>query len=254
MKSSMLSNSLYRRATTECWFTFFLCTTLISSFQFQNVVRHKNVPSIPRTKSQLFSSKKDDNDNVNDRKHNTATDMKRRNLFLFTTTTFSTLLLPNNIVFADDSPLFKKNPLLNPLLEQIRIWEQAEADNIKYGGELERGDAGNKGQVDSYPKLLVPILQISNDINQIDLLIKQQQNSKNENDQTAKYLYYEEVITILNKSIYGKIPFKQIFNAYADNIYYSDPDRANLYLAGGGKFYQFSSFVAVAKYCNEYER
>ncbi len=27
--------------------------------------------------------------------------------------------------------------------------------------------------------------------------------------------------------------FKKAFNAFADNIYYSDPDRANLYLGGG---------------------
>lgn len=65
---------------------------------------------------------------------------------------------------ASDSPLFKPNPLTNGVLEQIRIWEQAEADNLKYGGELERGDAGNKGQTSAYPKLLVPILQIAKEL------------------------------------------------------------------------------------------
>ena len=32
---------------------------------------------------------------------------------------------------------------------------------------------------------------------------------------------------------YEKIQFKKIFNQYGDNIYYSDPDRANLHLGGG---------------------
>jgi hypothetical protein len=29
------------------------------------------------------------------------------------------------------------------------------------------------------------------------------------------------------------VTFKKTFNRYGDNIYYSDPDRANLYLGGG---------------------
>ena len=103
---------------------------------------------------------------------------------------------------------------------QIRIWEQAEADNIKYNGELEMGDAGNKGKVDAYPKLLVPILEIQEDLHQVNALVREQSQ-------------WKQAQTILSQSKYDKIPFKKIFNAYGDNIYYSDPDRANVYLGGG---------------------
>jgi len=96
-------------------------------------------------------------------------------------------------------------------LSQIRIWEQAEADNIRYGGELEMGDAGNKGKVDAYPKLLVPILQIQKDLQQVYALVQQDPSQWNKAQQ------------ILSQQKYDKIAFKKIFNAYGDNIYYSDP-------------------------------
>jgi hypothetical protein len=117
--------------------------------------------------------------------------------------------------------LFRKNPLTNPLLEQIRIWEQNEADNIKYGGELERGEAGKSNPV--YSKMLVPILEISDDLESIDRLLA--------TDTSREAL--ERVQSIIRQKRYEKIEFKKIFNAYGDNIYYSDPDRANMYLGGG---------------------
>ena len=43
----------------------------------------------------------------------------------------------------------------------------------------------------------------------------------------------DKVNEILSHEIFVKIQFKKAFNAFADNIYYSDPDRANLYLGGG---------------------
>merc|ERR1712232_1117141 len=43
----------------------------------------------------------------------------------------------------------------------------------------------------------------------------------------------ESVSAILDRSLFDRINFKKAFNAFADNIYYSDPDRANLYLGGG---------------------
>jgi hypothetical protein len=118
--------------------------------------------------------------------------------------------------------LFKPNPLTSNFLEQLRIWEQAEADNLKYGGELAPGDAGNKGQTGAYPKLLVPILQIANELNQVNAAVQDRN-------------LYPEAVRILKQTKYEKIEFKKIFNAFADNIYYSDPDRANLYLGGGGE-------------------
>jgi hypothetical protein len=120
--------------------------------------------------------------------------------------------------------LFRPNPLTNTMLEQIRIWEQAEADNIKYGGELEMGDAGNKGKVEAYPSLLVPILKIDQELVQVKVLVHDTENVKDS---------WSKALSILKQPSYDKIAFKKTFNKYGDNIYYSDPDRANLYLGGG---------------------
>lgn len=120
--------------------------------------------------------------------------------------------------------VFRKNPLMNPVLEQMRIWEQAEADELKYGGELERGDAGNKGKVEAYPRMLVPILGISNDLDKVNQLVSKE---------PAGMDVWKEARQILAKPEYEKVAFKKIFNRYGDNIYYSDPDRANVYLGGG---------------------
>ena len=125
--------------------------------------------------------------------------------------------------FARDE-LFRSNPLTNPVLEQIRIWEQAEADQIKYKGELEMGDAGNKGQVGAYPRLLVPILKINQELVEVKTLVHATDNAKEA---------WSKALSILKQPTYDKITFKKTFNKYGDNIYYSDPDRANAYLGGG---------------------
>ena len=106
---------------------------------------------------------------------------------------------------------------------QLRIWEQAEADNIKYGGELEAGDAGNKGKVGAYPRLLMPILKIDQELEEVSTLVRDEDRAKS----------WPKALAILQDKQYDKVPFKKTFNAYGDNIYYSDPDRANLYLGGG---------------------
>jgi len=116
--------------------------------------------------------------------------------------------------------VFRSNPLTNPVLEKIRIWEQAEADELRYGGELERGDAGNRGNVEAYPALLVPIVRIADELGSVNQMV----HSKDD---------WAEVQRILRKPEYQKVGFKKVFNAYGDNIYYSDPDRANAYLGGG---------------------
>jgi len=103
---------------------------------------------------------------------------------------------------------------------QIRILDQASADELKYGGELAPGNAGNRGQVDAYPQLLVPILKIAEGFNQVDDLVRSQDG-------------YQQARDILTRPEYQKLQFKKLFNAYGDNIYYSDGDRANLYLGGG---------------------
>ena len=137
----------------------------------------------------------------------------------------SLTLMPSSASARDE--IFKPNPLTNSLLEQLRILEQVDKDNIKYGGELEKGDAGNKGKVDAYPSLLVPILKIDMEFNEIRSLVRSGGESKPSKEAMSKAL------AILQQPTYDKINFKKTFNKYGDNIYYNDPDRANLYLGGG---------------------
>lgn len=75
---------------------------------------------------------------------------------------------------------------------------------------------------DSYAKLLAPILTIESDLQLVDELV----HLPNGEGLTKAAL-------ILDQQKFTKIAFKKTFNAFADNIYYSDPDRANLYLGGG---------------------
>ena len=89
------------------------------------------------------------------------------------------------------------------------------------------GDAGNKGKVGAYPTLLMPILKIDQDLNEVKALVHDVDNNMPNMESWSKAL------SILRKPQYDKIAFKKTFNKYGDNIYYSDPDRANLYLAGG---------------------
>ena len=139
--------------------------------------------------------------------------------------------VPSSASAASDDRLFRPNPLLNPVLEQLRIWEQVDKDNMKYGGELEAGDAGNKGKVDAYPTLLVPILKIDQELNEINTLVHSGGDNNNSNKPSKDAM--SKALTILQSPTYDKITFKKTFNKYGDNIYYSDPDRANAYLGGG---------------------
>ena len=126
-----------------------------------------------------------------------------------------------------ESQLFKPNPLTNGVLEKIRILEQDEKDNIQYGGELESGDA-KPSTVEQYVALLKPVLEIEGDLKRIETLVREELSTK---EDYLKML--DGVDEIISKTIFDKIAFKRTFNAYSDNIYYSDPDRANLYLGGG---------------------
>ena len=128
-------------------------------------------------------------------------------------------------VNAVTDELFRPNPLVSPVLEKIRIWEQAEVDNVKYGGELERGDAAMQAEgVEGYfPRLLFPILGIERNLGRVEKLLMESSQKES----------WRESRRILAQSMFQAVEFKKIFNAYGDNIYYTNPDRANLYLGGG---------------------
>ena len=72
--------------------------------------------------------------------------------------------------------------------------------------------------------MLVPILTIGKELEQVRTLVR------DESDKTSSW---KSALAILQNGKYEKIAFKKAFNAYGDNIYYNDPDRANLYLGGG---------------------
>lgn len=141
-----------------------------------------------------------------------------RRIFLSTLISAS-VIIPCQQADAVD-PLFRPNPLTNPILEKMRILDQDYADNVKYSGELAPGSPAFR---DSYAKLLVPVLYIERDLVTLSTLLSDEPTIPNLSD--AK--------KILDQKYFIKIEFKKIFNAFADNIYYTDPDRANAYLGGG---------------------
>lgn len=104
---------------------------------------------------------------------------------------------------------FKVDPkfLKNPVLEAIRKIDQADPDT----------EFQNVNKV----ILLVPIVDIVKDIESVSKLITENV------DDLAK------ANDILMNKKFDTAPFKKTFNRYSDNIYYSDPERANIYLAGG---------------------
>ena len=75
----------------------------------------------------------------------------------------------------------------------------------------------------------MPILSISNDIDKISSILRELL-SQDCIDTNSKLKLMN---SILSKDVYETKSFKKIFNKYADNIYYSDPREANLYLGGG---------------------
>lgn len=102
-------------------------------------------------------------------------------------------------------------------LEYIRIVRQEAADNLKYDGEL----APISGQPASPAALLVPITRINALLKEIRTSIDEPSN-------------WDELKKTLSSPPLSKKEFKQAFNGYADNIYYTEgSERANAYLAGG---------------------
>ena len=83
------------------------------------------------------------------------------------------------------------------------------------------GGAEWRGQVAQYPKLLVPILIMEEELKRVESLVHGTRDN------------WREASRILQQPKYDKIAFKKTFNKFSDNIYYGDPDRANLYLGGG---------------------
>jgi len=118
---------------------------------------------------------------------------------------------------GNDSPrqvLIQKTQdiLTSPVLEAFRKLDQAEQDEGPISSRKQNGAL-----------LLYPIVKIENEIVAVQSLI----NSGN-----AQSLSKAE--QILSRDVYTNPKvFKKTFNMYSDNIFYSDPKQANLYLSGG---------------------
>lgn len=121
---------------------------------------------------------------------------------------------------ASEVVVERRNILTNKLLEGIRIANQVDYDN-KYSDaavdQAVKADDNSKLVL-----LLIPIIDIKNDLQMISDLISQ-----------PTYVSLSKAHALLDSSSYDTKQLKKTFNRYADNIYYSDPDRANLYLGGG---------------------
>jgi len=148
--------------------------------------------------------------------------LERRSFLSISTASCWTFLQFPGSAAASQDPLFKPNPLTNKVLEQVRILDQAAADNVQYSGELVPGTAKIEKK-SNYAMLLKPIVSMRNELMNVDILLTKSSDGPKLN----------EVENILSQKQYEKLNFKKTFNLFADNIYYADPDRANAYLGGG---------------------
>ena len=116
----------------------------------------------------------------------------------------STTAIPQLANAAGDPNLFKPNPLTNKALEQLRILNQDEVDNIKYGGELESG-AAKPSELSQYIELLQPILEVESGLEQVDKLLLSSKSSTKED-----YLsLFQQIDKLLSNSLFDKINFKK---------------------------------------------
>jgi len=207
-------------------------STVIAAFNLQSTALQES-----RRRSSLLHLVDDERRTDNSNQDDVLISTKRRVLFqyvtkLLTAATVTTVLHPS--AAGAESDLFKPNPLTNKGLEQLRIWNQDEADNIKYGGELDSG-SNKPGAFETYVDLLQPILGVQSDLATINQLVDNSKIGSSTTSSTKEdyVMVFQNIKQILSQDIFDKIQFKKAFNAFADNIYYSDPDRANLYLGGG---------------------
>ena len=100
--------------------------------------------------------------------------------------------------------------LTNPILENLRKSDQLDDDET---------DSQSAKALS-----LIPILSIKEDIDSIKLILR---------DKSLNEAKLQIILGILKNDVYTPSIFKKTFNKYSDNIYYSDPRRANLYLGGG---------------------
>ena len=155
-----------------------------------------------------------------------------------TSTTIATPQLAANA--AGDPNLFKPNPLTNKALEQLRILNQDEVDNIKYGGELESG-AAKPSELNQYIELLQPILEVESGLEQVDKLLL---SSKSTSSSKEDYLsLFHQIDKLLSNSLFDKINFKKGKIVYVHIL--AVPRSIALYLAPSNTLLSIDSLQCI---------
>jgi hypothetical protein len=157
----------------------------------------------------------------------------------------NTVLLPAgtaNAAMITNPFASSKNPLHNidPFVEQVQRLEQAQVEQVR---NLQEENAKFQTIVSEYPKRLVPILSIAQDVTdlyQFLVVVRPPQQQKTTSttastmqQQRVTTTTYQRAMNILsNSSRYDTAAFKRVFNAYTDLVYYSDPEHAKIYWGG----------------------
>jgi len=136
----------------------------------------------------------------------------------------------------------------SPVMEKFRKLEQTEKDLLMYDSEL--ADPNDKTTNQSVERL-IPLLRL------LDLLkgiAEEAEKATNEKD-TGRIL--EEIGKVAEKlpakakrkeaDLVNVPGVKLVFNTYSDNIFYSDPDRSNMYLKGGATPTNTQSILYLAR-------
>jgi hypothetical protein len=110
------------------------------------------------------------------------------------------------------------NLLTNPVFEAMRKMDQVESDE-------------SLSTPSNTAILFTPILKISNTIE--DCKHSLERIWTHSDDEVKAQSILRCINDQLAGSEFDAINFKKAFNRYADNIFYSDPSQANLYLGGG---------------------
>jgi len=136
----------------------------------------------------------------------------------------------------------------SPVLEKFRKLEQTEKDLLMYQSEL--ADPNDKTTNQSVERL-IPLLRL------LDLLkgIATKAETLESEEGAAKLL--AEVEAVANKlpakakrregDVVNVPGLKLVFNTYSDNIFFSDPERSNIYLKGGATPTNNQSILYLAR-------
>lgn len=135
-----------------------------------------------------------------------------------------TVLTPRTIVIRETEKFLSSNKVL----EALRKVDQLEDDDRFM----------SNADLKSRALLLYPMIEMNDDINTIEKQLNSIKDiastSYNANTPIKEAMdILKSISTIINKDQFNTAIMKKLFNRYSDNIFYTNPKEANLYLAGG---------------------